>query len=110
MSNRDDSENIELTHLGTLVSYGFKNENTPRMFSSSSLVKLILFEKQKTGKTNKNITNKHCSCHERRHLVVVGYIYIYIYIYNTHDKQALMNYVIFLNLIYGFVTKSTHKL
>ncbi len=27
------------------------------MFSSSSLVKLILFEKPKTGKTNKNITN-----------------------------------------------------
>ncbi len=27
------------------------------MFSSSSLVKLIVFEKQKTGKTNKNRTN-----------------------------------------------------
>ncbi len=27
------------------------------MFSSSSLVKLIMFEKQKTGKTNKNSTN-----------------------------------------------------
>ncbi len=27
------------------------------MFSSSSLVKLIVFEKQKTGKTNKNITH-----------------------------------------------------
>ncbi len=27
------------------------------MFSSSSLVKLIVFEKQKTGKTNKNSTN-----------------------------------------------------
>ncbi len=27
-----------------------------RMFSSSSLVKLIVFEKQKTGKTNKDIT------------------------------------------------------
>ncbi len=27
------------------------------MFSSSSLVKLIMFEKQKTGKTNKNSTH-----------------------------------------------------
>ncbi len=32
------------------------------MFSSSSLVKLILFEKQKTGKTNKNITNTEDVC------------------------------------------------
>ncbi len=27
------------------------------MFSNSSLVKLIVFQKQKTGKTNKNIRN-----------------------------------------------------
>ncbi len=27
------------------------------MFSSSSLVKLLVFEKHKTGKTNKNSTN-----------------------------------------------------
>ncbi len=41
-----------------------------RMFSSSSLVKLIVFEKQKTGKKQKQYKHwraKHSSCHLRRH-------------------------------------------
>ncbi len=53
------------------------------MFSSVSLVKSIVFEKQKTGKTNKNITNTEdvstvpaiCGA-----ILELDYIYIYIHI------------------------------